>query len=475
VIAGGESSRTFRQRLTASMALLAIVVLALASIAIYVRVRLELQSTLDSALLNIARVEVASAVDEPGGRVHVHDEIPVPTSPVGSGYEKFAQIKNERRVVQAQTANLMSGPPLETDPEREAQGLNGRVSFADIRRGGEVYRGVYHPAHDAAGKPLVAVVAIPTRPLQRSLDSLLGALLLALAIGGTAAALGARRAARLLTEPLEQIASAADRIGGKDLQARIPDVSLDVELRQMTGVLNNMLARLEATFSAQRRFVTDASHELRSPLANLRGTIEVALRRPRTPDEYREALTVALAEAERLSHLVQELLMLSRFDSNQLVLDCASCDLAEVARESVTALDARRQDRGVQLRLEGEPVTLVGDPHRLRQVVDNLLDNALRHAPPGSQVVVRSGREAGRASLIVQDAGPGLSSDELAHIFDRFYRTEAARGRDSGGLGLGLAIAKAIVEAHHGTLAARSTPGQGCTFTVLLPLAPSAT
>ena len=310
--ASGAFSRTFRRRLTASMALLAIVVMAVASTAIYIRVRLALRSAVDSALLSVARVEVAGSLDRPGGLVHVHEEIPRLNSPVGSGYEKFAQIKDEHHAVRAQTANLAAGPSLETDPEREARALEGQVSFADMRRDGEIYRGIYYPAHDAAGRPLVAVVAIPSRPLQQSLESLIGAFVLALAIGGAAAAFGAHRVAGRLTRPLEHIASAADRIGGTNLQARIPDVSADVELRQVTRVLNDMLGRLEGSFSAQRRFVADASHELRSPLANLRGTVEVALRRPRTPDEYREALTVALAESERLSRLVDELLMLSR-------------------------------------------------------------------------------------------------------------------------------------------------------------------
>jgi two-component system OmpR family sensor kinase len=452
------------------MTLLAIAVLAVASIGIYVRVRLALRAALDSALLSIARTEVAGSIDEPGGAVHVHEEIPVPTSPVGSGYEKFALIKDEHHVVRAQTANLALLPPLETDSEREIQGMQGHVSFADMHRGDEIYRGIYYPAHDAEGRPLVAVVAISSRPLQRSLDSLIGALVFALTIGGVAAALGAQRVARRLTGPLEDIAEAADRIGGTNLQARIPEVSADNELVQVTRVLNEMLERLESTFSAQRRFMSDASHELRSPLANLRGTVEVALRRSRTAGEYQEALAVALAEAERLSRLVDELLMLSRVDSKQFTVQCAPCDLSEIARRAVVAVAARQQEAGVQVRLDAEAVPIAGDAHRLRQVVDNLLDNALRYAPAGSEVTVSSRCENGHAVLSVRDAGPGLSSIEQAHVFDRFYRADAARGRDSGGLGLGLPIAKAIVDAHHGTLTVHSSPGYGCTFTVRLPV-----
>ena len=453
------------------MALLAIVVLAVASIAIYVSVRLVLRSGMDSALLSMARIEVASSIDAPGGAIHVHEEGSEPASSVGSGYEKFAQIKDEHHTIKAQTSNLSTGPPLETDPERERQGLQGQAAFGDMRRGDEAYRGIYYPAHDAAGRPLVAVVAIPVRPLQRLLDSLMGALFLALVVGGTAAAFAARRVARGLTRPLEDIASAADMIGGSNLQARIPEVSPDVELRQVTRVLNDMLARLESTFSAQRRFMTDASHELRSPLANLRGTVEVALRRSRTVEEYQEALTVALAESERLSRLVDELLMLARVDTKQFTIHCTPCDLAEIANQAVAAVAAREHDTGVRVRLDAEAVPVTGDAHRLRQVVDNLLDNALRYAPAGSEVVVRSRCENGHAALCVRDAGPGLSPAEQAHVFDRFYRVDAGRGRDSGGLGLGLPIAKAIVDAHHGTLEVESTPGQGCTFTVCLPIA----
>jgi two-component system OmpR family sensor kinase len=452
------------------MTLLAIAVLAGASTAIYVRVRMALRGTLDGALLSVARIEVAGSLDRPGGIVHVHDEIPVLSSSVGSGYEKFALIKNEQHVVQAQTANLAAGPPLVTDAELERQALSGKVSFGDMRRDGDVYRGIYYPSHDAAGRPLVAVVAIPSRPLERSLDSLIGALLLALVLGGAASGLAAQRIAGRLTRPLEDIAGAAGGIGGSNLQARIPDVSPDVELREVTRVLNDMLSRLEAAFAAQRRFVADASHELRSPLGNLRGTIEVALRRRRGADEYREALSVALGEAERLSMLVDELLMLSRIDAKQFVLDASPCDLAAIASNAVTAASPLQEGRDVRLRLDADRVAIVADAHRLRQVVDNLIHNALRHAPAGSEVVVRTWSEDGHACLSVRDAGPGLSQAEQAQVFDRFYRADTARARDSGGLGLGLTIAQAIVEAHRGTLDVVSTPGQGATFTVRLPL-----
>jgi len=464
-----QARRTFRSRLTASMTLLAVGILTAASTAIYLQVRQDLLAHVDSTLLAIARIEVASAIDEPSGHLHVHEEQPLLTASVGLGYEKFALIKDEQGQVRAQTSNLVGRPPLETESERELRALAGEASFAEMTREQEVYRGIYYPMRDADGRPMVAIVAISARAVLRSLDSLLGALALALIFGAAAAAFAASRMARRLTRPLEEIASAADAIGGTNLQMRIPDVSADAELRQMTRVLNEMLVRLEAAFTTQRSFVADASHELRSPVANLRGTVEVALRRPRSGEEYREALQVALTEAERLSRLVDDLLILSRGDAGQLALDVRACDLGLIAHDAVAAISARGQDKGVRIRLDAQPAAIRGDEHRLRQAVDNLLANALRYAPTGSQVVVATAPEDGRAWLSVQDSGPGLSAEELTHVFDRFYRADAARARDSGGLGLGLPIAKAIIEAHHGAISAQSQLGQGCRFKIVLP------
>jgi heavy metal sensor kinase len=316
------------------------------------------------------------------------------------------------------------------------------------------------------------VVAIPRRPLERTLGSLLAALAACLVLGGAAAAWGAHRLARRLTRPLERIAEGARGVGEGSLSARIPEASPDVELREVTAILNEMLGRLEAAFQAERRFLADASHELRSPLANLRGTIEVALRRARSGDEYRETLTVSLAEIERLSRLVNDFLTLTRADAGQLPFAFAPCPLAAVAEDAVKAHASRAAERSVRLCLDvAGPAEVSGDMDRLREVVDNLVDNALRYAPPGSTVVVGVERQGGHARLWVRDSGPGLSLDEQARVFDRFYRADRSRARASGGAGLGLSIAKAIVEAHRGRLSVVSAPGDGCTFFVDLPVA----
>jgi len=462
---------TLRGRLALTMTALSVGVLAAASLVIYLGVRHTLQRNLDEALLAIVRAEVASSLDGPGGQVHVHEEEPSAIDlPESAGYEKLAQIRDAEGRVLAHTSNLRRNGDLTIDAALVAAALAGESAFGDCERSGAPYRAVYYPLHDVALHPLVAIVAVPTRPLEHALATVLGALVVALLGGGVAAAWASRGLARRLTRPLETIAEAAHMVGEQSLDARIPEVSTDRELRDVTDILNDMLARLEAAFVAQRRFVADASHELRSPLSNVRGTLEVALRRPRSPDDYRQTLATCLAEVERLGRLVNGLLTLSRSDAGLMTLSLGLCDLADVARQAAAAYATRAAEAGVRVALDAPAaLPLEGDGDRLRELADILLDNALRYAPRGSTVVVHVGRGAGRPTLSVADAGPGLSPEAQAHVFERFYRADDARARGSGGLGLGLSIARAIARAHGALLTIRSAPGDGTTFTLDLP------
>ena len=462
---------TFRTRLTVAMTSLALAVLALAGAAIYLGVRYALVSSMDGLLLTVAREELASAFDEPGAAVHVHDSDPGALSlPGASGYEKYALIEDQGRRVVVRTTNLVDGPALEIDAAGIDQALVGEASFGPARRGHEALRAIYYPVLEPAGGRLAGVVAISTRPIERTLRSLRLVLGLTILVGGIGTFFAGHRLAGRLIRPLEDIAAAAGSIDEKNLAKRIGEVSPDAELAALTRLLDSMLDRLERGFAAERRFISDASHELRSPLANLRGTAEVALRYPRTLDEYREALTVVLVESERLSRLVNELLTLTRADAGVLSLERAPCDLAAVGRSAAAAIAARSAERGVRLEVEGDSLVVSADADRLRQVGDNLLDHALRHAPEGSAIVVRTARADGRACLSVRDSGPGISAENQARVFDRFYRVDPSRQRESGGVGLGLAIARAIVEAHGGTLAIESAPGRGSTFMVAVPV-----
>ena len=468
---------TFRMRLALAMTGLSIAVLLAAGILVYQQTHRALSRALDAELLTIARTEVASGFDEPGVGVHVHD--PANGNGNGHGGEKVSRITDAAGRVLARTSSLASGSPLVDDEGARARALAGELSFADLARGTAVYRGVYYPHRTAEGVLLTLLVALPTWPLERTMHAILAGLTLSLLLAAVAAGWGSVRIARRLTVPLERIADVARTIRTHGPSARIPVVSADAELQSLTAILNEMLAALEAALSAERqtteaqkRFVADAAHELRSPLANVRGTIEVTLRRPRSVEEYQESLGIAAAEIERLSRLTNDLLILSRADAGQLVCRPAPCDVVEIAADAIAASAHRATERHVHVDLAAPArLPIVADADRLRQVVDNLLDNGLRHAPEGTTLTVTAEARNGDVVVAVRDRGLGLTAEQQARIFDRFYRADESRARSSGGLGLGLPIAKAIVEAHRGTLAVESAPGTGCTFVVTLPAA----
>jgi two-component system OmpR family sensor kinase len=475
----GRQIGTFRRRLTLTTALLCIGVLVVAEVLVYIGTRQALHANLDSALLSIAHAESASMTDRPDGAVHVHNEGTLASETgTGPGYEHFVQIKDADLRVLAQTSNVMTRNDFPQDPVLERRSLSGQSFFADLDNASERYRAVYYPLDTSASGRVVVVVAIPTAPLVRSIEALLATLVGSLVIGSAAAVWGAARLSAYLTRPLEQVAGAAKAIDEANLGARIPDVSPDRELRELSDILNEMLGRLEAAFhaqqravEAQKRFMADASHEVRTPLANMRGTVEVMLRRQRPAEEYREALETLLPEIVRLSSLVTDLLTLSRVEAGHLVESFTPCDLAEIAEFVAASFSSRAVAKEIALRVEApESLVVQGSHGQLQQVVTNLVDNALRHGPAGSEVLVAVRRGPTGAEISVSDTGPGLSPEDSERIFERFYRVDGARARESGGVGLGLAIVKAIVEAHGGDVRVNSTPGRGATFSVVIPV-----
>jgi two-component system OmpR family sensor kinase len=458
------------------MSLLSVTVLGISGAALYVRTQQALTRDLDSALLSVARTQVASALDRADGKVHVHNP-PVPPGVRATHYEEWTRIEDASGGLVVQTQNLEAGPSPEISALLRERAVAGDASYADLRRNGQAFRAIYHPLRDAQQRPLVAVVGISKAPMDAVLRSLLEALLGAMVVGAAVAAGGGFLLAGALIRPLEKIAATSHAIGEQDLSVRLPRQP-DRELEDVASALNEMLGRLENAFEAERqmvtaqqRFAADASHELRSPLANLRVSAEVALLSPRTAEDYRETLATQLPEVERLSRLVEHLLTLSRADAGQLALADEPCDIGVIAAESVRACRDRAGLRQVRIELQApEPLVVAGDRDRLREVLDNLLDNALRYAPDSSEVQVSAAKAGRFAVVVVRDHGPGIPVAEQAHIFDRFYRADLSRSRKAGGTGLGLPIAKAIVEGHRGEIQVTSEPPDGARFLVKLPL-----
>jgi two-component system OmpR family sensor kinase len=280
---------------------------------------------------------------------------------------------------------------------------------------------------------------------------------------------------RLGLRPLEEIEETAAAIAAGDLSRRVERAEPHTEVGRLGLALNAMLGQIEAAFEARaaserrlRRFVADASHELRTPLAAVRAYAELFTRgAAERPDDLARSMQGITRESERMSLLVDDLLLLARLDEGR-PLEAQPVQLDEVVAEAVETATTVDPDRPVSF--EAEPTPVVGDRERLRQIVDNLLANVRSHTPPASPVRVRVGSHERHAVVEVADSGPGFADGDARRVFERFYRTDTSRSRASGGVGLGLSIVAAVAEAHGGTASARSTPGEGATFTITLPL-----
>ena len=288
------------------------------------------------------------------------------------------------------------------------------------------------------------------------------------ALGGAAA--GGWFLARKALAPVDAMVAAARRIEAEDLSQRLAAANGTDELGRLAAVLNDMLGRLEASFSAVRHFSADAAHELRTPLTILKGELEVALRAPPSPDEHRRVLVSCLEEVDRLSALVNDLLLLAQSDGGNLSVSHDAVDLTAVLHDAGAALRVLADESAVSFRCTADgPVRTRGSREMLFRLIFNLGENAIAYTPEGGSVTLALTRRRAEAELTVRDTGVGIPHDERDRIFDRFYRSDPARGR--GHAGLGLALARSIAAAHGGSIDVESSPGRGSCFRVRLPLA----
>ena len=271
--------------------------------------------------------------------------------------------------------------------------------------------------------------------------------------------------------PLAEIGTAATKIAGGDLSQRIATDDTRSELGVLIRVLNDTFARLQASFARQTQFTADAAHELRTPISVILTQAQGALAHERPADEYRDSLAACLRAAQRMRRLTESLLVLARLDSGEVTSNHASCDLNRIASDAIDLMRPLAAQLNVSIDAELAPTPCTGNGEQLGQVVTNLVSNAISYNRPGGSVRVRVSAESNVAVLTVSDTGQGISSKDLPHIFERFYRADPARVSVAGCSGLGLAITRAIVAAHSGTLEVASEPGQGSTFTVRLPQA----
>lgn len=273
-------------------------------------------------------------------------------------------------------------------------------------------------------------------------------------------------------KPIFQLTRTARDIKAGDLHRRVPVPLAKDEVHDLALTLNEMIGRLDLAFTQQRRFVADASHELRTPVAVIRNITDVALVQPLALDEYVTLLRDINAESERLGQLINDLLALARADEGQIPLDHEEVRLDLLASDVAATMEPLAIERNITLSLEKmEPTTVQGDTARLIQVMMGLVDNALTYTNAGGTITLNVETHENNASFSVRDTGIGIATEDIPHIFERFYRADPARSRVAGGSGLGLAIVDWVVRAHGGSVSVESQVGQGSTFTVTLPLA----
>jgi two-component system OmpR family sensor kinase len=271
--------------------------------------------------------------------------------------------------------------------------------------------------------------------------------------------------------PIHNLTSIAEDITAGDLHRRVPMPRSNDAIQRLALTFNKMIEQLNQVFTRQRRFVADASHELRTPVAAIRSMTDVALAQSPNLEECIYVLRDVNAEAERLGRLISDLLILARSDEGQVQLDYELVRLDLLVSDVVATLKPLAVERNIVLQIQKlEPATVRGDISRLIQCVINLLDNALTYTNSGGRVTLSVEIRGRRAYIVVQDTGIGIAPEDRLHIFERFYRTDPARTRKTGGSGLGLSIVDWVIRAHEGSIHVESQVGQGSTFTLSLPL-----
>jgi two-component system OmpR family sensor kinase len=438
-----------RTRLTLVFASVSLLVLVVAGAALVIGFRAELDRTINGGLLS--RLETARADPLAG------------IAAIPQGDDAFAQL---------------IGPDgaLESSSNLPAEPLLPLAVLASIQ-GGTFFDRAVRMVDDRVAARLLAVPLADGSHLVIGIDiddqrEIVARLTVFVAVGGPIVLLALSVLGWILAgaalRPVEELRSEAAAISLSEPDRRLPIPDTGDELQRLTETLNSMLDRVHGALDRERRFVDEASHELRTPLGVLKAEVDLAMKGPRSRDELEAALQSIAQETERLRRLTQDLLVLARSDRGRLPVHRADVDVSSVI-ERVAAEFADRSSRdGVSLRVSGSDVRARVDSDRVRQAVENLVDNALRHAGTGRSVEVRADREGNRVRVIVTDSGSGFAGDVLDRAFEPFARADG--GREGDGAGLGLTIVRAVADAHGGSATARNLEGGGAAVSLELPI-----
>jgi two-component system, OmpR family, sensor kinase len=433
--------------------------------------RVVLGQIIDDAILSLAATEAAALQAEPSHPIAVHEISPGAGPPSFVRLDKLVQIVDLEGRVVARSATLGTAR-LPSPPRLLAQVRDGDTVFGTVDDfGEEPIRMVSLPVTVGPTRYAVQVAmslddAYAVLRAGRWLFLCMSVVILT-GIGITGVLL-ARRALR----PIDEIVTRARRIREANLIERLPRPETHDEIARLVDTLNDMLERLGKSFEVQRRFTSDASHELRTPLARLRAELEVMARRPRTAEEYEETLRSCLDEVTRLQRLVEELLKLARFDAREQSEPSEAIAVSDLIEAAIAAVVAEAEHRGIAVTVEPAPDIVVNAAPIAAEVgLANIVHNAVKFSPTGGIVRIAAAVSGEDAVISVSDNGPGIAPDELPRLFQRFYRGKAARSADVSGVGLGLAIARALIESQGGRISVEAAPMKGATFRIHLPRA----
>ena len=387
------------------------------------------------------------------------------------------QVSIELRIMDAQGKELERSKGQGAAPELPESTLRDvlkgdaaydTIKITDERGHDTTFRSYATPASGSAGTAYIVQAYRSTYHTQFALSNLriMMAALLPLIVLLTGAF--GMFFARVALRPVASMAKTIRQITAENLSLRLTPPESHDEIRELADLFNAMLARLEDSFLSERRFIQDVSHELKTPLTILKGELQVALKKARTAGEYAAVLQSNLEETEKMSNIVGDLLTLARFDNREVRLERSRVDLREMIENLIEGLSGLAEKAGVKLEMTSyENPEVEADSGQLNRLFLNLLDNAIKYGAAGGSVKVNIYKENGRPAVRVEDSGAGIKTEDLPHIFKRFYRADSSRS--SGGFGLGLAIVKSIAEAHDAEIKAESPHGHGAVFTVIFP------
>ena len=468
--------KSFRVQMRSSLLVLITVVLLASDVVIYVGLQALLQRFVDGRLLGLGQTLGKLIEQRPelllrseGEFVSSPDE-----RPGDEGSQELPEVSHSIRVLDLdgtarwRAAGAFGGPPVSTEVLK--QGGAGKIVYESVQTStGRSLRRIFVPIREQGEVRYLLQAEASLSLAERTMMGLMGLLVVSSMGMIIVAWFGSAWLARKTLGTIQTLSRTAERVSESSFQDRVKLDAPYREFQQLAHAFNSMLDRLQKAYETERHFVDYAAHEMQTPLTILRGNLEIALQKDRSADEYREVLVSNLNQVERLIRLTKSLLTLARFTSGRPPVQLAPVKLEPLLRELVDDLALLAVDRKIRLSLEAESVPLVlGDELGLKQIVINLLDNALRHTDSGGLITVRLRASGEAVTVTVQDNGHGIDAKHLPHLFDRFYRADSGTVRNSGGTGLGLPIAKEIATAHHGMITVESEVGKGSTFTLTL-------